>query len=689
MPTCHLPSRLKKWPLFLFLFLLMGSLAAPASSFAACEYLSSGDFSSGSGWTVNDATYWSIYNHDMLDAHDIGTTSTYAKRDFYPGGFFSVDVDVDIISATAQYDRVGVRIRTSGDVFFVVNGDSGEYTTNGVLCYYYPNYGMLQFKVYDFDSGEWVIPISHLDFSGTVNSIGLSMVADGVIFRVNGQDTNYKITGDFSFGSYVIDDLRLYAGGTGLHARFDNVCASPYEVTDFPPGNAMPLPNGADIFPVSPAAAPVINIDPAQANPFGFGSVASGGAPLSLSAGISGVLYPVDLYVGLQSDLLGPELWLFTGYNSLHPYSSVGLVPWQANTTGGLNSAILGDIPVSLLPAGTYNFYLFMTPAGRLDAYRLWAAPLVIGGGGGSSTVTDKAMEKEIKQNIDLIFGLTSGFSGGLTEIMTVFEDENVVSMSPELDLMGILNGAPIPSPLTINANFGSGHRMESGAVMAGSARIVLSNVQFSNTGLGAGFSATFNNVTKDGAPFANGSLSGNILMTKGAGETNNISGQINISSLSISGQPMSGTIDIAGTVKDFDLFAFMGMRMDDMLKTTGNIRLTFTNFTSGAYTVNSGTVDLNSTRSGQATISTNLQTNQGPVTLNMTSAASATSAVINGSGTAGPYTVSIANVTMNQSACANYPTDGSVSFTSSSTGKTGVVTFTGACDGSYQYSER
>jgi hypothetical protein len=74
-----------------------------------------------------------------------------------------------------------------------------------------------------------------------------------------------------------------------------------------------------------------------------------------------------------------------------------------------------------------------------------------------------------------------------------------------------------------------------------------------------------------------------------------------------------------------------------------------------------------------------------------MTSTASATSAVINTTapGTAGPYTVSIANVTMNQSTCANYPTGGTVSFTSHSTGKTGVVTFTGACDGTYRYTEQ
>ncbi|MCK4377941.1 MAG: hypothetical protein KAW01_01280 [Deltaproteobacteria bacterium] len=685
MSTYHSLSRLKKWSFLFFLLILFGGFSTAASSFAACEYMSSGDFSSGSGWTVNDATYWSIVN-GMLDAHDLTSTSDYAKRDFYPGGFFSVDVDVDIVNATGQNDRVGVRIRTSGDVFFVVNGDTGEHTTNGVLCYYYPNTGLLKFKVYDFDAvpnADCVVPLAARSVSGTVNSIGLSMLADGVIFRINGQDTNYKLTGDFSWGAYnFIDTLRLYAGGTGLHARFDNVCASPYEVTDFPPGNAMPLPGGADIFPVSPAAAPVINIDPAQANPFGFGSAASGGATLSLSAGISGVLYPVDLYVGLQSDLLGPELWLFTGYNSLQPFSSVGLVPWQANTTGGLNSAILGDIPVSLLPAGTYNFYFFMTPAGRLDAYRLWAAPLVIGGG--SSVVTDKAMRDEIKQNIDLIFGITSGFTGGLEELTEIFDEENVVSISPELDLMGILNGAPIPSPITITADFGSGYRMESGSVMSGNAQIELSNVKFGQEEMGADFSATFNNVMKNGAPFANGQISGGLRLTKGVGDQSIVSGQIDINNLSVSGQQLSGTIGISGTMGQLNL--------SEASKNTGTVRLTFTNVTNGAYSISSGYVDIISTGGDSVTVTTNLETAAGPVNLNMQLTTTANDAMVintTAPGAAGPYTLSMNNVTLDQESCANYPTAGTISFTSSSTGKTGVVTFTGACDGSYGYSER
>ena len=697
MSSCYLPTCLKKWSLLFFLFIFLGVFATASSCFAACEYLSSGDFSSGSGWTVNDTTYWSIVN-GMLDADGmVNDTSVYAKTAFSPDGFFSADVEVSIVSSRDQYDRVGIRFRTSGDVLFGVNGDSGQITTNGVLCYYYPTAGLLKFKVYDMLAGEWVTPIAARSVSGTVNSIGFSMVADGVIFRVNGQDTTYKLSGDFSFGPSVVDHLYLYAGSGGdaggtLHARFDNVCASSYEVTDFQPGNAMPLPNGKEVLTTTPAASPVTSIVPASANPFGFGPVASGGNILSLTAGLSGLSAPVDLYVGIG---IGAEIYLFDAANGIHPLSTDGLVKWRANTTGGLNNVPLlpPGIDMSGIP-GTYNFYFLLTPAGRLDSFRLWVTPLVIaGGGGGSSTVTDTAMRDEIKQNIDLIFGITSGFSGGLSELMAVFSDKNVVNMSPSMDsiISDAFSGAPIPSPITVNADFGSGYTMASGAVMSGSAKIVLSNVKFSSQVTGADFSGTVNNVMKNGAPFASGKLSGQILMTKISDGLYNVSGHIDVNNLSISGQPMSGTIGISGTMGTLDFNAFMKMDLAKLLKTTGDITLSFTNFISGAYTINSGTVHITNTQNGHGTISTDLQTSQGRVILNMTSATSATGAVINTTspGAAGPYTLSMNNVTLDQNACANYPTGGTMSFTSNSTGKTGVVTFNGACDGSYGYGER
>lgn len=673
MSTNHLLSRLKNWPLFFLLFLFIGSLSTASTGFAACEYLSSGDFSSGSGWTANqDTASWTIHN-GMLDVQAIKPNyASYAKHDFTPSSFFNLDTDISIVSTTGQYDAVGIQIYTSGDVYFSVNGG---YMTNRIAGFYYPP-NQVKFWVWDLTNEKWVFPLGVQTISGQVTSIGLSMVPDGIIMRLNRQDTNFKLSGDFSGAPATVTNVRLWATGTGLHARFDNICASSYEVADFPSGNAMPMPNTQQLLTPAAAGSPVISIDPAQANPFGFGPVASGGSILSLTAGISALSAPVDLYVGIR---IGTEIYLFDANNNIHPLSTDGLIKWRSNTTGAINNVSLlpPGIDMSSIP-GTYTFYFLITPPGRLDTYRLWAIPLVIGGG--ASVVTDKAMEQEIRRNIDFIFGITSGFSGGLTELTTIFSDKNVVTTSPAtLDFSSILAGTPI----TIKANFGSGYTMKSGSVMSGSVQIVISNVKFSTQqGMGADFTGTFNNIKKDGAPFVNGKVSGNLLLKQRSDKKNNLSGQITFNDLNFNGQQQSGTIQISGVLDELDL--------SSLNKTTGTVRLTFANFISGVYTVNSGYVDIVSTQSGHANVTTNLQTSEGPVNLDMVLTTTQQGVVLNTStpGTVGPYTVAINNVTLDKNSCANYPIGGTISFTKDG-GHTGIITFTGACNGSYGYTER
>ena len=678
LQNCY-QSCLKKTPLFIVLFLLMLTLFVVPNVFAGCDYLSSADFGSGSGWSANqESARWRIYD-GMLDVREIKVSKvSSAWHDFVPPNFFSIDTDISILNATDQYDRVGVQTYSNDSSSFTV----GEYTTNGVTAYYYPATSLLRFKLYDFKVGKWV-SMDTYPVSGSVNSIGLSMVADGVIFRINGQDTNYKISGDFSFVSHIVT-LRLLACGSGLHARFDNICASAYGTTTPSPGNSMPLPNGREVMTTTPVASPVVTIDPAQANPFGFGAVASGGNIFSLSVGLSSLAGPVDLYAGIG---IGSEIYLFADDNRLHPATD-GLVRWRSNTTGGINAKILPDIDMTAYP-GTYTFYLLMAPTERSDVFRQWTTSLVIGDG--SSGVTDKAMEEEIKQYLDLIFGLSSGFSGDLKELTKVFSDKNVVTTSPaKLDLESLLAGTPI----TITADFGSGYTMESGSVMAGNAQIVISNVKFGDTGMGADFSGTFNDVTKDGDPFVTGQVSGEILIAGTAEEGNShITGQIILTDLQLNGQQLSGTIQISGTMESTEI-------NDDDDEFSIILRLTFTDFISGADTIHSGYVDIDSImigpalfqpKSGSGTITTNLQTSKGLVRMGMRLAPTQSGALIlatTAPGTMGPYTVSINDVTMDLESCPNYPTEGNMSF-SKSGGATGVVTFTGACDGSYQYSER
>lgn len=451
-------------------------------------------------------------------------------------------------------------------------------------------------------------------------------------------------------------------------------CFGYYEVSDFMADNSMPLPSGMEVIAVTPAAAPTISTDPTLANPFGFGSAASGGTTLSLSIGISELAAQADLYVGIQSDLIGPDIFLFSD-NTLYPLSS-GWIKWQENTTGAITTPLWPDIS---LPAGTYTFYFLMTPAGQFNASRIWTTALVIGGTG--PTKPDSEMEREIRQNIDLIFGITSVFSGGLTELTTIFSDKNVVTTSPEkIDLATLTAGTPI----TITVNFGSGYTMASGSVMSGNAQIVVSNIIFSSQGMGADFSGTFNDIRKDDVQFVNGQITGKLLLSEGASEITDISGQINFNNFSLTGQNLTCAVQLSGSMEKLNL--------SSLKESVGTIRVTFSEFTMGAYVINSGFADIMIPGDGNIKIITALQTNQGSVNLDMLISTMSDGAITistNAPGDVGPYTVVIDNVILNTTICANYPAGGTIKFTEKSTGKTEIVTFTASCDGSHGYSEQ
>ena len=670
-------NRMRVLVFYSVMLFVLSWYVAPPASFAACEFLSE-NFASSDDWTLYTQTGSWALKDGGLEASDIGTTSTYASTQFFPSDMFSVDADIQIISAPGKHDRVGTRIYAGGDVFFAVQGDSQEYTTNGVLAYYYPAVNELKFKIYDVMAGEWVVPLAAKSVSGPVNSIGLGMESDGIVFRVNGQDTDYKISGNLSNGHMFISSLRLFAGGTTLKVRFDNVCASARGGSSPPPtSKGMVLPSGHETLSTSSVSSPVVNTDPSLANPFGFGNAASGGSTLALNVGLSMQASPVDLYVGLLSENLGSDLLLFTGLNALQPASVVGLVPWKANTTGDFTNLLLSDFPVTALPDGTYYFFLYLTPAGDMSSSRLWATALVVNNG--NSEIKDKEMEEEIKKNLDLIFGLSSGFSGGLGELTSIFENEEVVSVTPsDINFTTLMSGTPI----TVNADFGSGYTLNSGSVMKGSAQVQVKNIVFNNQQVGADFSGTFNNVLKDGVTLANGSMGGNLMITQGANESATLSGQVNFNNLIIAGKQQSGRVDLSGKLNDFGL---------SPEKMTGNVRMSFSDFISGEYTLQSGYADLILQSSNRAIVQTALQTPEGTVNLDIQVDTTESGAVLNTTkpGTAGPYQVSISNVTMDQDACPNYPVSGTMSFTKQTTGTTGVVTFTGACDGSYVYKEQ
>ncbi|MBW1646127.1 MAG: choice-of-anchor D domain-containing protein [Deltaproteobacteria bacterium] len=146
--------------------------------------------------------------------------------------------------------------------------------------------------------------------------------------------------------------------------------------------NALPLPAGAQTYPAYPAAAsPAAGIDPVTCQPVGVGSIAAGGGTVGIGVGLAAPAGPCDVYFGLYAPGLDArEIFLLGQDGAFHPYSRDGLVKWQPAASGKISAKPFGDFSASLLPAGTYNLYLMLTPAGSLDTYYLWSTAFTVQG---------------------------------------------------------------------------------------------------------------------------------------------------------------------------------------------------------------------------------------------------------------------------------------------------------------------
>jgi hypothetical protein len=137
----------------------------------------------------------------------------------------------------------------------------------------------------------------------------------------------------------------------------------------------IPVPNQVMGISCAPSEAPVLGSDPNQAVPVGVGRVASGGDILRLHLGLNAFLGPVDLYFAIHMPDLDPaNLYILTPNQTLQPHSE-GIVPWKSNVSHSTDDTLFGDIPVSLLPASTYIFYLGATPSGQgfSGGFCLWS----------------------------------------------------------------------------------------------------------------------------------------------------------------------------------------------------------------------------------------------------------------------------------------------------------------------------
>ncbi|MBI4776723.1 MAG: hypothetical protein HY788_21515 [Deltaproteobacteria bacterium] len=187
-----------------------------------CSYFAE-DFSglSAHTWSYSDGTWNDAAG--LLEVSDVTAGKmAIAETAFSSPEPFFIDVDIQSVSMTDSIAAYAIYLYTSGDFYLTVDGR----TVDGVAAFVFPNLNQALLSAWDVVEGEWHDSASTTPPS-VVDSIGLSFTGEGVILRLNRQDTSIRFTGDFSLASTLLDTLWLIAQGNGTRLRFDNVCAAP------------------------------------------------------------------------------------------------------------------------------------------------------------------------------------------------------------------------------------------------------------------------------------------------------------------------------------------------------------------------------------------------------------------------------------------------------------------------------
>ncbi len=139
----------------------------------------------------------------------------------------------------------------------------------------------------------------------------------------------------------------------------------------------MPVPAGQHIFAADPpVVGPIIAATASEAKPIGIGDVAAGGSLFDIALALGRFAGPVDIYFALVAPAIDPaNIFIFTPAG-LSTVAAAGIVPWMEDKSDGMFLRLVENLPVEALPAGAYDFFLIVTPAGRSDfsAFYAWQA---------------------------------------------------------------------------------------------------------------------------------------------------------------------------------------------------------------------------------------------------------------------------------------------------------------------------
>lgn len=174
----------------------------------------------------------------------------------------------------------------------------------------------------------------------------------------------YNTAGTYQATCTVVDD-------EGATAKSSPVAIT---ATSTPHTDVLTPPSGPSVWLYATVENPVATpANAAACNPFVAGNLSSG--MLNLQVGLPAFSSGVDIYLALQSNVLaGGALLLFDQNRNIQPVSTV-LSPWKTNISTAVNESLYGNIPTFFLPAGVYNLYTLVTPAGEANfsSYYLWA----------------------------------------------------------------------------------------------------------------------------------------------------------------------------------------------------------------------------------------------------------------------------------------------------------------------------
>jgi hypothetical protein len=139
----------------------------------------------------------------------------------------------------------------------------------------------------------------------------------------------------------------------------------------------MPVPSGQQSWTYDPVVLPKTSIDPSQTQSTGVGPIAQGGDTVNISVALNEFSGSVNVYFGIHAPSVDPDIYILNSNYGLQS-SSKGIAPWKENITGPVNETLFTNIPISVLPSGTYYLYLAVTPAGSMSTFYLWTTYFVV-----------------------------------------------------------------------------------------------------------------------------------------------------------------------------------------------------------------------------------------------------------------------------------------------------------------------